>query len=154
MSRIFERIVKVYPAWDRRGEKGGYGQHCAEMHFIVRCHRKEMGLSVYTGWYADLVTLPYPQNKESIGMAHGASLYAHSAAFIKGGSKRQEYCEVFKSKQCYEIVLTSLTDDLLKILILEGSDKLFDELEKRFIKFFRKERGSVLCTVQMVRDDA
>lgn len=141
MKRVFEHRTVVYPAWDKRGEKEGYGQHCAEIHFVVRYRNKEMGFSVYTGWYVDAANVPYKDRETSNGGVHGASLYAHSKSPFRGAIRRNEYCDVFQSNCCYENALTFITEDLLKILILEGSEKLFEELEKRYVQFFSKEKG-------------
>jgi len=141
MKRVFEHRVVVYPAWDKRNEKGGYGQHCAEIHFVVRYRNKELGFAVYTGWYVEAANYPLSNKETSMGEVHGASLYAHSKSPFRGAIKRNDYCDVFKSNCCYENALTFITEDLLKILILEGSEKLFEELEKRYVKFFSKEKG-------------
>ena len=117
-----EKIVNVYPAWDKRNSdpKKNYGVNSVEIWFALKGSKGAVHFSMYTGWY-----LPYLENKSG-PMAGTLGYHAYSKRYDE--ESETEKCEYLGCK-CYGSVYFTRADDFLTILIEEGTEGIWKQLE-------------------------
>lgn len=127
----FEKTVMAEPAWDRRKE--GYGIHGVELRFYLKGKKGAIQFIVSTGWYLpelDMSSMPcYPR---------GSDLGYHSPKPIRDRqSVMYGDCEL-TGGNCYFGGSGLRADRVVEVMIREGSEGVWREMEKEYYNVFGK----------------
>jgi hypothetical protein len=144
-----EKIVKFYPAFDRRNDpKGNYGIHGVDMRMVLKGDKGVVQFVLYTNWQ-----LPHVQeelNNKAIGQDSiyisailnplPADLGYHSPVpQYEGQSIASESCEYLDGKPCYYDGSGLNAERIYEVLLKEGSDGVWRELEDYYNMIFESE---------------
>jgi hypothetical protein len=144
-----EKIVKFYPAFDRRKDpKGNYGIHGVDMRMILKGDKGAVQFVLYTNWH-----LPHVQEELNIKAIGQDSIYIsailnpmpadlgyHSPVPIyEGQSVASESCEYLDGKPCYYDGSGLNAERIYEVLLKEGSDGVWRELEDYYNIIFESE---------------
>jgi len=144
-----EKIVKFYPAFDRRKDpKGNYGIHGVDMRMILKGDKGAVQFVLYTNWH-----LPHVQeelNLKAIGQDSTyisailnplpADLGYHSPVpQYEGQSVASESCEYLDGRPCYYDGSGLNAERIYEALLKEGSDGVWRELEDYYNIIFESE---------------
>jgi len=141
-----EKIVKFYPAYDKRNPdpSKNYGIHGVDLRMILKGEKGAVQFVLYTNWH-----LPYVQeelNKNAIGkdLYYISSLnplpadlgYHSLTPTYEGQSICTESCEYLDGKPCYYDRSGLNAERIYEVLLNEGSDGVWRELEKYYNELF------------------
>jgi hypothetical protein len=144
-----EKIVKFYPAFDRRKDpKGNYGIHGVDMRMILKGDKGAVQFVLYTNWH-----LPHVQEELNIKAIGQDSIYIsailnpmpadlgyHSPVPIyEGQSVASESCEYLDGKPCYYDGSGLNAERIYEVLLKEGSDGVWRDLEDYYNIIFESE---------------
>lgn len=132
----FERIVTVFPAYDRRGETPSGGVHGASLFFALRGPRGAVSLSIFTGW-----SLPAPPKDDFFGRTRAmhdplpAGLDVHFPAPV---SSFQEHpnCPWLGGAACWSDGSALHAHAFFDELVRAGSEGLWTKLEAEYLSYF------------------
>lgn len=140
-AQPFHRTINITPAYDQISE--GYGRHNAEIHFIVAdAERNTLVFDMYTGW-----NLPHLREKDLIDDYHPAMPYAanlqwhtHTPHYCDHAPDTEECQYIGPGKPCYASA-TSLCQDLAELLVRDGLEALWIEMEKRLAETVQSNKS-------------
>lgn len=127
---MLERIVKFYPAFDKRDSdpKKDYGIHCVDLLMLVKGEKGAVQFRLFTGWYLshlDQKSEPAP-----------ADLGYHSLKPIyEDQTPISENCE-WLNAPCYYDGSGLNAQRVFDVLLKEGSDGVWRELEEYYNEVF------------------
>lgn len=138
----FKKEVIFHPGFDKRNSdpKKNYGIGAVQIRFVLSGEKGAVQFLLFTDWY------PANIQKELRGMEYdlsfrlkpfAADLGYHSYTKMYDEQEPQaESCEFLGGKPCYYDGSTSRAEPLVEILINEGSEKVWDELEEYYNDVF------------------
>lgn len=132
---MFTREIKVEKAWIR--EPPNRGQGCAELRFLLKGPEATLIFSIYTGWLVNQSDKKYITNNNNYPSLPAWVDY-HSKRSVKEGDTLLDSCEFLDSKPCYYNSLCCSTE-LFNHLTTQGSDGLFEEMERLYRQLFDQE---------------
>lgn len=142
-----ERITEVHPAYDRRKDpKGNFGIHNAVMLFVLKGKHGAVSLSVSTGWHLPHVKkeqeqrivhdIQYGKNLSHaplLGMeGQGTEYCVHSNVRRSEHEYARHDCEYTANGDCYGTAAYGYAETLFDILVADGTDGLWVQLEKEY----------------------
>lgn len=143
MATAFERIVRLHPAYDKRDPDPhkDYGIHGVDLLFVLKGPVAAMQFMVYTGWH-----LPHVQAELDAKVFDGtrrfpldshhpmpADVGYHALVPQYEGQKSMlSECDWLDGKPCYYDDSTLMARDLFDVLLREGDEGVWRELEKRY----------------------
>ena len=136
-----ERITRFTPAYDRRDPdpSKNYGIHCAELRMELKGKRGATQFVLYTGWHLPNVTreLGCKNSAYSLLRPIPADLGYHSPKPIYDGHEPIcESCKLLDGKPCYYDGSGLNAECVFDILVKEGGDGVWQELEEYYINLF------------------
>jgi hypothetical protein len=134
---MFEKIVTMTPAFDKRhtDPTKNYGVHGVDLRMVLKGPLGATQFVLYTGWH-----LPHVQ-AEFDRKAGGYDLRKPLPADIgyhwrepryEGQTPIQESCEYCDGQPCFYDGSSLQAEDVYKILLTEGSEGVWRELENRY----------------------
>lgn len=134
----FERIVKIAPAFDKRNPQPSkdYGIHNAEMYMVLKGALGAVIFSMSTGWF-----LPHVHDEL---VAKGSEIKPRGMAVAYCSPKPMSESQADYGKEncdwlgctCYGDVSYLISDEVLNILITEGSEQVWKWLENYYNETF------------------
>lgn len=136
-----ERIIKFLPAWDKRNDpKGNFGINGVNLCMYLKGELGAVDFIVFTGWNL-------PEVEKELEDRHipnynqykplPADLGYHSPIPMEDGDTIScESCELLDGKSCYGDGSGLQADRIFDILVKQGSDGVWEELEKYYIGIF------------------
>lgn len=134
------RDVQFTPAFDKRhaDPEKNYGIGAVEIRFILKGVEGAVQFVCYTNWYTQGVVAEKGLNlitsSDSLFKPHGFDLGYHSPTPDRGYSKLP--CSVLEQGYCYYDGSSLAADNLVDVLIAEGSDGVWKELESYYTNVF------------------
>lgn len=144
-----EKIVKVFPAWDKRNSNPhkNYGINPADMIFVLKGELGAVDFCMNTGWH-----LPHVKKELEVSQVkriqdgdtqfpfllvegRGSSLGWHSRIRNEDYEIERHDCE-YTGGTCYSDVSYSSGDELFNILVQFGTESLWKRLEQEYINAF------------------
>ena len=145
-----EKLIKFYPALDKRSSNPSknYGIHGVELRMILKGDKGAAQFVLYTNWQ-----LPHVQRElnrkatgkdeeyiEAILNPMPADLGYHSPApLYEGQDICTESCEYLDGKPCYYDGSGLNAERIYEVLLREGSDGVWRELEEYYKDLFKSE---------------
>lgn len=142
-----EKIIKFYPAFDKRNPdpRKDYGIHGVSLRMVLKGNKGAVQFILYTNWQ-----LPHVQeelNRKAIGNDERyisallnpipADLGYHSPVPIyEGQNVCSESCEYLDGKPCYYDGSGLNAESIYEVLLKEGSDGVWRELEDFYKNVF------------------
>jgi len=139
-----EKIVKFNPAYDKRhpNPKKNYGIHGVELLFILKGKKGAVQFLLFTNWH-----LPHVQKEldsKSLGKfpylfhkPQPADLGYHSPKpMYKGHTTATDSCKYLDEKPCYYDGSGLAAEKIYNVLLKEGSDGVWRELEEYYTEVF------------------
>lgn len=137
-----ERIVKFLPAWDKRSNDPSkdYGVHGVDLRMYLKGELGAVQFVLYTGWH-----LPHVQEEWNSRNYHPKPLpadigYHSPKPMYEGQEICSDSCELLDGKPCYYDGSGLMAEEVFKILLTEGSDGVWKNLEERYIDLFGELR--------------
>lgn len=145
MKEKLERIVKFFPAWDKRSDdpKKNYGIHGVEMKFLLKGDKGTIQFVVFTHWQ-----LPHVQKETDsrpIDMRFPYLLHKPMPADIGYHSPKPMYegqepmsgkCEYVEGGKCYYDGSSLRAEQVFNILCEKGSDGVWEYMEQEYKERF------------------
>src|SRR5690606_10744290 len=140
-----EKIIKFRPAFDKRNANPNknYGIHGVEIAFVLKGELGAVQFVIFTNWHLPHVTeefLAKPLDKMDIRclfMPSAADVGYHSPKPMYEGQEPVGECECLDGKICYYDGSGLQAQDIFNnILLTEGSDGVWKELERRYKNIF------------------
>jgi hypothetical protein len=131
MKDKFERIVTITPAFDKRHEdpKKNYGIGSASMRMVLKGKLGATQFILYTGWH-----LPHIQTELK---PLPVDLGYHSPKPLFEGQSKMDNCDVLKCGHCYYDGSGLNAKRIYDVLLREGSDGVWRELEEYYRYLFQ-----------------
>jgi hypothetical protein len=141
----FEKIIKLNPAWDKTHSdpNKNYGLHCVDLIFQLKGEKGAYEFVVFTGWH-----LPHVQERLDHKPLGEFPYLFHKPqpAYVNYHSKEKQYPEQEISNEkcpltegiCYSDGSCSDADRVFEILVCEGSEGIWKELERLYKLRFEK----------------
>lgn len=145
-----EKIVTFSPAFDKRdpNPSKNYGIHGVDLRMVLKGDKGAVQFVLYTNWH-----LPHVQeelNQKVIGQdkiyisailnPQPADLGYHSPApRYEGQSICSQSCEYLDGKPCYYDGSGLNAEKIYEVLLKEGSDGVWKELENYYKELFESE---------------
>ncbi len=151
-----EKLIKFYPAFDKRNPEPhkNYGIHGVDLRMILKGDKGAVQFVLYTNWMLPHVTKELDRRtlKEAReGVLNDISLWCtyhpqpvdlgyHSPVpMYDGQSIASESCEYLDGKPCYYDGSGLNAERIYEVLLREGSDGVWRELEEFYRELFEKE---------------
>jgi hypothetical protein len=147
MAEQMERIVEMAPAFDKRdpNPSKNYGIHGVDLRMVLKGPKGAIQFLIYTGWH-----LPHVQQELNRRLVqecdrcavecHGpmaADVGYHSPApQYNGQTVVQDDCPYLDNKPCYYDGSGLQAEEVFVILLNEGSEGVWRELERRYQELF------------------
>lgn len=138
MNNLTHEIV-FRPAWDKRNvdPEHDYGIHCVDMSWYVKGPEGAVQFVVYTGWYLPENRAQTERSRSAFPMA--ADLGYHSPKpHYEGHDTITEDCSIIGGP-CYYDSSGLNAEPVLDLLIREGSQAVWDYLDKYYLEVFGLE---------------
>jgi hypothetical protein len=146
-----KRLVEIQPAFDKRHSdpNKNYGIHGAEIKFLVKGKKGVIQFVIFTNWH-----LPHVQ-KELEGKCHldkycflkplPADVGYHSFVPMYDEQKPiTDSCPYLDGKPCYYDGSGLWAEDVFKLMVREGHEAMWKELEKTYHDRFDKVKANAL----------
>lgn len=142
------REVKFWPAYDKRNEPGGYGQHCVDMRFYVKGSKGVVQFYLMTGWWPEVVSKP--DDVDSFGNPkmnydrvinngpYAADLGYHSLKPMFEGQQQMD-CTVLEGGKCYYDGSGLSATKPWSLLVHVGEEAMWKFLEDYYYDVFGKD---------------
>lgn len=126
MTPTLEREVVFNPAFDKRNSdpRKNYGIHGVDMRMYVKGPRGAVQFVLYTGWM-----LPHVRSETGNSEPLPADLGYHSPIPLYEDQFGQESCSALGGARCYYDGSSLNADRIFDVLLNEGSDGVWRELE-------------------------
>ena len=142
-----ERKFLCHPAYDKRNPdpKKNYGIHGVTMCFYVVGDKGAVSFVLFTNWYLPEVQEEMdknPLNPSISYFAHKplpADLGYHSKTPMWEGQESMGECDFLDGAPCYYDGTSIGAADVFEILLRDGSDGIWKELEERYQLHFEKK---------------
>ena len=146
MPEEFEKIIKFTPAYDKRSKdpKKDFGIHGVELQMFLKGSKGVIHFIVYTNWH-----LPHVQEEINAKLCsfyfpylfhlpHPADIGYHSPIpMYEGQESITPKYEFLNGKPCYYDGYDLQAEAVFKILLKEGSNGVWEELERRYHSIFK-----------------
>lgn len=147
MTEKFEKTIEFSPAYDRRDPdpKKDYGVGAVDIRFILKGKRGAVQFLLGTGWFLPETNEEYKARGVNLSKDYPRAWdigYHSPKPMYEGHSPITDKCNILNGK-CFYDGSTLNADPILNILLREGSDGVWKELEKYYHETFnpRKKRG-------------
>lgn len=140
MSEDKERIIRFYPAYDRRHEDPdkSYGVHGVDIKFVLKGEEGAIQFVLFTGW--QLPHVAREQGKPLDCFPLPSDLGYHSPIPRYEGHKPvTEPCEWLQGGPCYYDGSSLAAEAVFEILLREGDEGVWAELEKTYQRWLGEE---------------
>lgn len=150
-----ERIIEFLPAYDKRSTTPSkdYGIHGVDLRMVLKGDEGAVQFILYTNWYLPPVAEEMDNrilkesatgkfNKYSLTSLHPlpADLGYHSPKpMYEGQSIMSESCECLDGKPCYYDGSGLQAERIYEVLVKEGSEGVWRELEDYYNRLFESE---------------
>lgn len=143
----FERIIVLTPAFDKRhtDPKKNYGVHGVDLRMVLKGAFGAIQFVLYTNWQlphvqAETDSRPLNQFPYMFHKPQPADIgyHWHSAQY-EGQSPMP--CEYVSSGQCYYDGSCLQAEDVYEILVREGSEGVWRELERRYHELANRQES-------------
>jgi hypothetical protein len=139
-----EKIIVLKPAYDKRNPdpSKNYGIHCVDLIFALKGKKGAVTFVVFTGWYlpevkreleskGQLHIMRYP---EAVGLDYHSPVprYEGQLSYNKG-------CMWLDDQPCYMDGSVINSERLIDVMLAEGSDGIWRELEEYYHEVFGDE---------------
>lgn len=134
MGEEFRREVKFRPAFDKtnKNPSKNYGVGAVIIFFTLIGEKGEVSFTMHTGWYQS-----HLKNTASMKDPEGWNLGYHSPKPLhKGQIESQTNCKHFNGNPCYSDGSILNARPLVKVLINEGDEGIWRELQKYYTDIF------------------
>lgn len=142
-----ERITELTPAWDRTDPdpNKSYGIHSVELRMVLKGPLGATQFVLYTNWHLPEVSTRLLQRPiEVIGSDPHWSVrpqpadvgYHSPTPRYEGQPCTQEECEYLDGKPCYYDGSGLAAEDMYVVLLREGSEGVWRELEEQYKELF------------------
>ena len=130
-----EKSTVFTPAFDKRSKEaiGDYGVHGVDLKMVLKGKLGMVYFTLYTNWHLphiDVVIKPLP----------AYSGYHSLKPQYNDQTISCDKCGHLNDKPCYHGQSTTYADEIYVILLEKGSEGVWKELEKYYIKLFKKLR--------------
>jgi len=142
-----ERITELTPAYDKRAE--GKGQHCVELLMLLKGDKGVVQFRLFTGWDAGSICKPADYNWKTCRVNTNseisslfpmpADLGYHSPTPRYEGQTSMGTCRYLDGKPCYYDGSSLEAYRIYSILVHEGSEAVWKELEKYYKELFEED---------------
>ncbi|MCB0446396.1 MAG: hypothetical protein KDD03_02600 [Gelidibacter sp.] len=137
-----EKIIELTPAFDRRdpNPSKNYGIHGVDLIMVLKGDKGAVNFTLYTNWQ-----LPHVQDELKKKMfQHNHFLFEpmpadigfHSSTPMYNGQSKMEECKYMNGKDCYYDGSTLMANEVYQILLQEGSEGVWKELERLYNREF------------------
>ena len=137
--------VHIDAAYDKRPK---YGQHCVDFRFYVRGPKGVVQFVLFTGWLKALIPTPDTDWRE-LSVHHHAGLHMltepmpadlgyHSPLPLYEGQTSME-CSLIPGGKCYYDGSSLNASRIFSVMLHEGGDAMWVELEKYYEETFARE---------------
>jgi len=135
----FERIIKLYPAYDKK--EVGAGIHGVNLLFVLKGDEGAVQFLLFTNWHLPHVTEylkeRHPQH-DWFWEPMPADLGYHSPKpMFEGHEAITDSCEWLDGKPCYYDGSSLAAEDVYRVLLKEGSEGVWRVLEKYYREVFQ-----------------
>jgi hypothetical protein len=146
-----ERIIKFNPAFDERNEnpRKNYGIHGVDLRMILKGEHGAVQFVLYTNWHLPHVQKEIDERiKSNIKVPYILDVSRPLPADKGYHSKTQMYegqeivtnsCEYCDGQSCYYDGSGSEAEELFEILLREGSEGVWEELERYYNSLFNNK---------------
>lgn len=134
---MMKKEIRFAAAFDKRDENphNNYGVHGVDLHFALIGSKGAISFTVFTNW-----NLPHVQAERNEQDAPiGADISYHSYTEKYDGQTPTDKCSLLDNKPCYCDGSGLAADDLMRILIEQGSEGVWKELEN----WYRDKLGEI-----------
>lgn len=141
---MLKRNTTITPAFDyilNDKENAKYGRGCASIIFEVNGDKGAVTLSAFTNWYLpETIKAINNINKRNVS---SRILAIHSKEKLNEDSEamlidvRDNCCYTGGICYCYNVYGCSYEQELISLMVREGSEKLFEKLEEIYKKFLQ-----------------
>lgn len=136
----FERIIQFDPAYDKRHKNPSknYGIHGVTLRFVLKGEKGAINFVVFTNWMLPHIEKEYenkglkPGVEYRISRPMPADLGYHSHVPQYEGQTIMDDCPWLDGKPCYYDGSTLHAETIFKVLVEEGGDALWEQLEKEY----------------------
>lgn len=140
---VLKREVFFTPAFDKRNDnpKLDYGIHGVEIKWVLTGTLGAIQFLLYTGWHLPSVVeendtkpcLVKPYGKMCLSKPQPADIGYHSyVPRFEGQTVTQNECQYLGGKPCYSDGSSLQAEDVFKILVENGDEALWKELERQY----------------------
>lgn len=145
-ASAFRRDVEVTPAFDRRDPvpSKNYGIHGAEIRFVLRGPAGAVQFLLYTNWMLPHVEKELDVKYGTHSLCHPlpADLGYHSPRPMYEGQESQPDCPYLDGKPCYYDGSGLNARRVYDVMVAQGGDALWRELEAYYAATFTNEAGA------------
>lgn len=138
MENNMKKIVEIYPAYDKRPKEQGdkdYGIGCCKVNMCLIGDSGAVYFAFFTNWYLPELEI-HNQSSPSL-----AEIGFHSPKpLYEGQYGPRKDCPYIKG-DCYSDSGFSLGDICLDIMFRQGSDGIWEYLEKYYNEIFKDKLG-------------
>lgn len=143
----FERIIQLRPAYDKRDSdpSKNYGVHGVDLLFVLKGSKGAVQFLLYTNWHLSRVEEEFMNKYSSYGQfwkPMPADLGYHSLKPLYEGQISYDDCLWLDGKPCYYDGSGLNAERIWKVLLEEGSDGVWRELEEYYKSVFSEEEAS------------
>lgn len=144
-----KKEIKFHPAWDKRSDdpKKNYGIHGVGMQFTLAGELGAITFTTYTNWH-----LPHVQDEvDARGLLpepcrymfhkpQPADISYHARTPRYEGQEGTEGCHALDGATCYSDGSGLAAEDVFRILLTDGSDGVWEEMERWYLRKFNELR--------------
>ena len=133
-----ERIITFSPALDKRNTdpKKNYGIHGVDLRFVLKGDEGAIQFVLYTGWHLPHVAHELKQRGSEMLAPMPADLGYHSPHPMYEGQTSMGPCEYLNGHDCYYDGSSLNAEGVFELLLEEGSDRVWKELEEEYERRF------------------
>lgn len=136
MSEL-QRVIEFDKAWDRRSSdpKKDYGVHGVDMRWYVKGPLGVIQFVVYTNWMLS----DMGRNRDKIMPPMPADIGYHSPRPMYEGQGQMDPCALLPQGKCYYDGSSLNAERYFDILVAQGGEALWVELEKEYARRFEEQ---------------
>ena len=139
---MLKRDISITPAFDYMNDKdkAQYGRGCAKITFSIIGEKGAITLTAFTNWFLPETLKVIPDITEIDNNIHSNIGYIHANTPLENMDDNLLFincyddCSYVTSNKCYCYSFLSChnEEELIKLLIREGSDALFEKLKSYY----------------------
>jgi hypothetical protein len=133
-----ERIIKTSPPFDKRNPDPAkdYGIGSMKIRYIVKGDKGAISFTLNTGGYMENVAKEKPDLQ---GYVQGWDVSYHGKNPVNDSDLSSVKCDILDGGECYNDGSALHGEEVGKIFVLHGEDKLWEYLEKYYKEIFGSE---------------